>query len=118
MENEIASFKKVRNGWVAMDRYGDVIAVATTDDQMMNLLEIEMPQPKTLVDDLSINLRFTDEGAMHRMFTHINRGQKIDAIKELRSMFYAEGRVNKVSIGLREAKDIVEAIMEYVPRDY
>lgn len=101
--------EKVTNGWVAYDDYNSVIAVATTDEQLADILGINIspvPAYATNLVKLNLNPDFNFNYFWHEM----KAGNKIEAIKAFREAFVAEHH-DHASVGLKAAKDFVEDIM-------
>ena len=108
----VKNIEKVTNGWVAYDEFGAAVAVATTQEQLADMLGIIINStpaytPKSVF--LTLNHNFNPA----QFFRDVNAGRKIDAIKAFRNAFVSEDH-SRVTVGLKESKDFVEALMSYM----
>ena len=101
--------EKVTNGWVAYDDYNSVIAVSTTDEQLLEILGIT-PKVVSVAADDSVYLTISPDFNFNYFWHEMKAGNKIEAIKAFRKAFVAEHH-DHASVGLKAAKDFVEDIM-------
>ena len=106
---EIDQIRKVRNGWGAFNEYGDLVAVATTQDQIAELVGIDLNKHANIG---MTKLLEVDINAFEDVIREIRHGQKIEAIKKFRYIFSTHDGELKVTLGLKTAKDMIEMIME------
>lgn len=106
----VKRMEKVSNGWVAYNEFGTAVAVATSEEQLADILGItrsSFPHYKSDSVFLNMNPVFNFE----YFWQDVKSGRKIDAIKAFRRAFVSNEH-SSVTIGLKESKDFVESICE------
>ena len=108
----VKNIEKVTNGWVAYDEFGNAVAVATTQEQLADMLGIIINSTPAYTPK-SVYLNMSENFNPAQFFRYVNAGRKIDAIKAFRHAFESADHF-KTMIGLKESKDFVEALMDYM----
>lgn len=104
----VHQIKKVNNGWVAFDEFGDVIDIASTKEQLAEILDIsenDVRKDEAQQFYLDTNPDFD----FNYFWSEIKQGNKIQAIRTFRRAFTDRNNADVV-IGLKASKDFVDEI--------
>ena len=108
--------EKVSNGWVAYDEFGTAVAVATSEEQLADILGITRSSFPDYKSD-SVFLNMNPDFNFDNFWQDVNSGRKIDAIKAFRRAFVSEDH-RTTTLGLKESKEFVESIFYNIGNHY
>lgn len=106
----VHQIKKVNNGWVAFDEYGDVIDIASTKEQLAEILDIsenDVRKDEAQQFYLDTNPDFNFD----KFWRDVKTDRKIDGIVAFRRAFVSKDHAN-VTVGLRASKNFVETSIQ------
>ena len=109
----VHQIKKVNNGWVAFDEFGDVIDIASTKEQLAEILDISENDVRKDGEIQQIYLDVNPNFNFDYFWSEIKRENKVQAIRTFRRAFTDRNNVDVV-IGLKASKDFVEEIIRMV----
>lgn len=112
----VKRMEKVTNGWIAYDDFGIPVAVATSEEQLADILDINI-SPVPAYTSNSVYLTMNPEFNFNHFWQDVKARRKIEAIKAFRKAFVSNDH-GTVSVGLREAKDFVESIFDNIGNRY